>query len=236
MKKILILTFFILIFSSIEANAQSETKIDSKINDLKDKVASRVAELNLVQRKGIIGIVEAVKGNQITITDIKGNTRIIDADEITKFSSSEDDKYDLSNIKKGSKISALGLYNKESERLLARFINEISVPLFLTGIITDKNQEVFTITLITEDTKSYIVDIENISKTYSFSEGELNDIGFTKINNLENAVVVGFVNPKDEYRITASKIITFPGTPKNPKIDLKNITHAPSPSPTPDEN
>lgn len=236
MKKILLI-LTILFFTSINYSfAQTDKKTETTIDQLKDKVASRVAELNLVQKKGMIGTVEEVKGNQIKINDFKGNTRLIDTDELTKFSSDENNNFDLSDIKKGSSISAIGLYNKESERLLARFVNEIDVPLFLTGVISDKNSKEFTIKLITEENKTFTIDIENITKTYNFSEGELSDSGFTKINNSENAVVVGFIDPKNAERMTASKIITFPGVPVNPKIDIskikkeQTITLSPSPS------
>ena len=106
-------------------------KISDKVDALKDKVASRVAQLNLVERRGIIGIVEDVSDTQITIIDLNDKTRIIDVDELTKFSSEDDNSFGISDIKKGSKISALGLYNKESRRLLARFVNEKNIPLFI---------------------------------------------------------------------------------------------------------
>jgi hypothetical protein len=206
---------------------------ESSIDELKDKVASRVAQLKLVEKRGIIGTVNEVKSNQITISDIKNNTRIIDVDELTKFSSDENGSFDFSNIKKGTIISALGIYNKESEKLLARYINEIEIPLFINGIITNKDDKNFTITLSTEDQTPYLIDIERISKIYAYSDGKLTTYGFSKINTMENAAVVGFPDPKQKNRITASKIVTFPGTPKNPKIELSKISPSTSVSISP---
>lgn len=234
MKKIFLI---VLIFLSLPLSAHAQStnsennKVESKIDQIKDKVASRVAELKLVERRGIIGVVTEVKGNQITVNDIKENTRIIEVDELTKFSSEDNESFDLSDIKKGSKISALGIYNKESEKLLARYFNEINIPLFINGVITTKDKDNFTITLSTENKKAYLVDVERVTKIYTFSNGNLESAGFTDINTMENAIIVGFPDPKENNRITANRIIIFPGSPKNPKIEIIKNSSSPSISP-----
>lgn len=195
-------------------------KINAKVDELKDKVASRVAQLKLVERRGTIGTVESVSDTQITVNDLNNKRRIIDVDELTKFSSNENDSFGISDIKKGSKISSIGLYNKESQRLLARFVNEISIPLFLHGVISAKDEDEFTITLSTEDGTNYIIDFEKITKSFVYSEGELNDSGFTKIQIDQNAIISGYTDPDEENRVTASRIITFTDLPKNPKIQV----------------
>jgi len=216
------LFFTILAISLIFPNlsfAQTQTP-ESKIDVIKDKVASRVAELKLVERRGVVGVVESSTDTEIRVIDLNDKTRIIEVDELTKFSSSDNADFDISDIEKGTKISAIGLYNKESKKLLARFVNEISIPVFLTGVISAKDDKGFTITLSTEEEKKYIVDVENITKSFSFENGELETAGFTKIETLQNAIVIGFTDPKDANRITASRIITFPNIPQNPRIAI----------------
>jgi Rad3-related DNA helicase len=217
--------------------ARSSKKINS-IDQIKNKVASRVAELRLVEKRGIVGMVENADNNEIRLSDLNGKTRIIDVDELTKFSSQESDSYDISDISKGSKISVIGLYNKESERLLARFVNEISIPVFLSGVISDKNDEESSIKLKTEDDKQYDVDIEKTTKSFSFTNKDLEKIGFSEIETLKNIIVLGFTDPKNNNRISASKIIVFPNLPQNPKIIIDNKQNlkpskTTSPSPTP---
>ena len=203
-------------------------KINEKVDQLKDKVASRVAQLKLVEKRGTLGIVESVSDTQITINDLNDKIRIIEVDEFTKFSSGSNNSYGISDIKKGAKISALGLYNKESEKLLARFVNEVSIPLFLEGVISRKDENGFTITLSTEDGTNYKVDIERITKTFAYSDGELQTSGFKKIKTLENALVLGFPDPKEKDRLTASRIITFPDLPKNPKVQIIEEVSSPT--------
>ena len=61
-----------------------DKKLNEQINNLKEKIASRVSELNLVERRGMIGVISEVSGNKITLTDASGKTRFVDVDEITK--------------------------------------------------------------------------------------------------------------------------------------------------------
>lgn len=242
MKRLFLISLFVFLFLPSFSFAQTGTtknkvptsdqndKINTQIDDLKNRVASRVAELKLVEKRGIIGVVQSATDTQITINDLKDKTRIIDVDELTKFSSSNNNSYGISDIKKGSKISVLGLYNKESERILARFINEITIPLFIQGVITKKDSANFTLTLAVEDGTTYLVDIERITKSFAYNNGDLETVGFTKIDTMKNAVIIAYPDPKEKNRITASKIIVFPDAPKNPKVPI--IEDESSPTPT----
>ena len=244
MKRPLTILFILLVLFPGISFAQTKTparalptseeiqKIKGRVDELKDKVASRVAQLKLVERRGIVGVVEGVSDTQITITDLNDKTRIIDVDELTKFSSVDDNSYGISDIKKGSMLSTLGLYNKESQRLLARFVNEINIPLFLVGVISEKDDKGFTVTLSTEDGTNYIVDIERVTKSFAYDEGKLSVSGFSKIEIKENAIVLGYEDTKEKNRLTASRIITFPDLPNNPKIPIIEEDTKASPVPT----
>ena len=93
MKKIIFITFnisiismFILLFANI---AHSQTPTQSIKEQLITNIASRVAQLKLVEKRGIIGTVTNVTNTQITLSDIQNNTRFIDVDELTKFTSAK---------------------------------------------------------------------------------------------------------------------------------------------------
>jgi hypothetical protein len=60
-----------------KSNDPVKEKLNSQINELKEKIASRVSELNLVEKRGLIGTVTEVKGNQLTLSDTAGNTRFV---------------------------------------------------------------------------------------------------------------------------------------------------------------
>lgn len=217
--RILIFLFSLIILFHGQAFAQIPTDVNSQIDELKNKVASRVAELKLVEKRGIIGIVSEVSGTKITLADLNKNVKIVDVDELTDFSSEDGKSIGLSDIKKGMKIGVIGLYNKESERLLARFIDEVKMPEFIIGGVTKKDPQNFIITVVTPDGKEYSVSVEDVTKTYSVGANEnLSRLGFSKINEKKDVVVVGFFDPKVKQKITATRIYYFEGLPIDPKI------------------
>jgi hypothetical protein len=220
MKKIFITIFGVLLVIPSFASAQTTNPINDQVDQLKDKVASKVAQLNLVEKKGVIGKVTKVGANSFQLEDINGNLVNVTVDELTDYTSDENSSFNFSDVKKDEELWVLGLHNKDSGKILARFINETAIPLFLRGVIIEKDTKNFTVTINSPDKTTYIVDIENITRTLSYDKNDIVEEGFTKIPTMVNAIVVGFENPKEKNRITAGRIITFPDSPKDPDIEL----------------
>ncbi len=220
MRKIIISALIIYLLLPGAAFAQTKLSVNSEIDQLKDKVASKVAQLNLVQKRGVIGKVVEISPSAFTLEDINGNQIDINVDELTTYTSDAKNSFEFSDIKKDSQLSILGLYNKDSRKILARYVDESAIPLFLRGVITDKDAKNFTVNFLAKDGTSYIVDIEDVTKTLLYDDHALTDAGFSKIPTDVNAIVVGFENPKEKGHITAGRFIVFPGTPKDPTIQI----------------
>ena len=212
---------------------ESTNLLNKQINELKDKIASRVAELRLVDKRGIIGTVTEVKDTQITLRDPQQKTRIIDIDELTKFSSpSAKTAFGISDISNGETISVIGLYNKQTRRILGRFVQTATMPVFISGVITGIDDDNFTVSVIDANKTTTIVDIEKITKTNTFTkEDEITRAGFSKLVLGDRVVVTGYPQKNVKNRITGLRILQLPEVPSDP-----NITGAPtraiSPSPT----
>lgn len=215
-----LLLYFILFFTFLVPSVNAQSPTTSQIDELKNKVASKVAELKLVEKRGVTGIVTEASGTKISLKDLKGNIRIIDVDELTEFTDVDGKEIGLSDIDKGMQIGAIGLYNKESERLLARFIDEVKMPEFTVGGITKKDSESFEVTLATSDGKEYQISIEDITKTYAVTEDEtLTRAGFSKIVIKKNAITIGFFDTKIKQKIIATRFFYFDNLPLDPKIE-----------------
>lgn len=201
-------------------SAASGDKLNDQINQLKEKIASRVAELNLVEKRGVIGIVAETSANQITITDIAGKNRIIDVDEITKFSSpGVKGSFGISDLTKGTKISVLGLYNKQSKRILARFIEVTASPTFLSGAVSTIDPKNFIVTVISADQKETKVDIQTTTKILTQEkETGLVKYGFSKVKVTDRIFVIGSPDKKDPMLFVATRFIVLPELPQDPKI------------------
>lgn len=233
MKKFLfiIIISVIFFFSAPAIFAQSPTptstptsekvteKLSDQITKLKEKIATRVAQLKLVEKRGIAGTVKEVTGTQLILTDVNGKNRLVDVDEITKFSSpSAKNSFGLSDLKPGTTISVIGIYNKDSKRLLARFIKAISLPMMVSGSISAIDKANFTITIAMEEGKKYLIDIETITRTTSYIDTEATKSGFSKLQNGDRVIVIGYVNKKEANRMVATRVLVFPDLPKNPNV------------------
>ncbi|KKR70926.1 MAG: hypothetical protein UU15_C0064G0004 [Candidatus Levybacteria bacterium GW2011_GWC2_40_7] len=152
MKKFAIVLTILLLFSA--SGSVYAQKLNSQIDTLKNKVASKVAELDLVERRGIVGIVTDVSGSELTLTDSSDNTRFVDVDELTKFSSDED-SFGISDIKKGDGLGITGLYNKDSRRILARFVNAKTFPQLISGVVFEINTDDFILKIMDEEGKEH---------------------------------------------------------------------------------
>ena len=247
MKKILLIVTLIItltypsyseaVTTTSTPSAGTGEKLINEINNIREKVASKVAELNLVEKRGSLITVTQITGNKITGSDNQNTTRVIDVDELTKFSSPSAKSFGISDITQGSKISVIGLYNKQSKRLLARFINSEKLPTFFSGVISEIDKVNFTITVVSENNKSLIADVENITKTTSYTEEEgMVKLGFSKLEVGSRVHLVGFDNIDEKNRISATRVLVFPELAKNPNINAgqsssntsDNITPAPS--------
>lgn len=207
--------------ASAGANKEGlENKLNDQVNKLKDKIASRVSELNLVEKRGLIGVVKEVSANKITVTDPDGKTRFVDVDEITKYTAGASrGTFSLTDITKGTKIAVIGLYNKQSKRLLARFVQLTVDPTYIQGTIASIDKKNFQVTVALPDQKQQLVDIVTTTKisTYNKEEG-LVKAGFSALQVGDRVTVMGYPDKKDTNLLVASRLMSLVGLPRNPKI------------------
>ena len=210
---------------SITQNSDLVNKIDQQISTLKEKIASRVAQLNLVEKRGIIGTFVESSGTEMQVTDTQNNIRYIDVDELTNFSSPSAKTFGISDIQKGTTLGILGNYNKESKRILARFVSVITLPQTVSGTVASIDKKNYMFTLTTSDNKSQLIDIENTSKTFIYTrDGGLKKAGFSKITQDTNVYVVGYPDSKVANEIVASRVILLPDLSATPDITSPTST------------
>ncbi len=185
---------------------------DTQIEKIKDLVASRVAELKLVDKRGLLGYVSSTTGTQITMTDLKNEEVKVDVDELTKFESPSKDSFGISDVKKGDLLSVVGLYNKQTNRILARYAEIASnIPQNIEGVVLSKDSAEFTLNISTDEGKKKTVNIETSTKSFTYEDGATTKSGFSKILPGERVIIVGFADKTDKTQINAARIIHFPG-------------------------
>jgi hypothetical protein len=208
---VLAITLSAVINNQAQAVTATPTVNQTLLEKLGNEIASKTAQLNLVEKKGIIGTVTDSSTSQITLTDTNNNTRFVDVDELTKFSSDSSSSFGISDVKKGAILGVLGLYNKQSRRILARSINVLTpFPTIVFGEIANVDKVNFELTVVKANGGKTILEIETITKSYSFSGGNLIKSGFSKIQATQTISAIGFPDKQDPNKIMASQIIIFP--------------------------
>lgn len=228
MKKILFLLIALIIFVPNSVLAQEETEDEElsptaapstnqvpesdeeieRVQRIKDIVASKVAELNLVEKKGIIATVTELGSTEIKGVDYKNQNITIDVDELTKFDFEEED-FGISDLEIGQMYSFVGLYNRDSEKLLARFVSRpASIPDYIDGAISEINEDDFQITLVDAKGHNFIIDVESSTDTVIIDEaGGLEDSGFSDLALGQRVIAAGFLDENDS--MSASRLIHF---------------------------
>lgn len=225
--------------ATVTPTPTSEKK--SKIEEIKEKVASTVAQLNLVSKRGILGEITKIEKNQLTI-ERNDEARIVDVDELTNYSRVESDdkrtELKFSDLDVGDTIVAIGIYNRESRRLLARFILVKEIAIQVSGLVKEVDIKDASITI--EDKKkgeSFIIDIDKktIIRNYTKAK-ELVKSTLPKIEIGQRAHVFGLANKGDKNHVSASRLLLLPGkvTPTSPSpTQAAKDEGSPSGSPIP---
>ena len=214
------------IFAATPTPRPSQNQISSdsaeleKIQKIKDIVAKKVTELNLVEKRGIIGTLKDVSGMQLTVTDIKGNIRHFEVDELTKFSFSTKTTVGISDLEKGSRYSFIGLYNKETQKLLVRDIDSVdTIPVYFEGAISDVDSDNYQLTVVNERGEKKKVDIQNSTKTsLASTDGDLTKSGFSKLAVKERVLAIGFWDKKDKDLLSSLRVIHFKSVPPSKEM------------------
>ncbi len=199
---------------------ESDEEIE-RVQRIKDRVASKVAELNLVEKKGILAAITEVSSTEIKAVDNKNENVTIDVDELTNFNF-EDEDFGISDLEVGQVYSFIGLYNKDSGVLLARYIAQPnSIPDYVNGAVTELNEDDFQVTILTADGTVFIVDIETSTDTMLVDlEGGLEESGFSGLSVGQRFIAAGFMT--DETNLTATRAIHFEQIPPSVEI-LANL-------------
>lgn len=228
MKKTIFLFSILYLIFNVNSYAASSTPVPTKppieqqIDELKDRIASRVAQLKLVEKRGIMGTVTDVSDTQITLKDVKGDTRFVDVDELTKFlgKTKSGESFGISDIKKGDDLGVIGLYNKQSRKILARVVEVTINPKMIDGSIASIDSDNFIIHIATEKGEQIQVEFETTTKTLSFAraDNKLVRSGFSKLLVGESVFVVGFPDKTVKDQINADRVIAFPDFVKAPSL------------------
>lgn len=192
-------------------SAQEEKKIDQ----LKEKIASKVAEIQNNNNFGVSGYVESIKNNLIGINNDLGETYQIKTDEvITKYYqviNNKRNEIELKEIQKGDFIIATGII--DGNQVDANNIYKDENFSIQAGQVIEINKNEYWLKVNTLEKEAIILDIETYTKKFllNIKNYQLEPVGFSKIKEGDSIVfVIKKTSNKQISRASVIKMIIIP--------------------------
>ncbi len=202
-----------------------------QIKDLRERVATRVAELRAQNRRAWVGTIKSLSGNNLTLTTKQGDKIVLTNEDTSffRFGAGAKKTIKFSDLAVGQEAAAFGQVDSNNGQMTAKVIIAKVLPLNINGKVTAVDVSGGTITVQTPKNGSFIVDIENFTKILAWEKGKgLQKSGLSKIKVNDRVHVNGTVPTKTggANRITANRILVLPG-------QATGITGSPKPSASP---
>lgn len=200
------------------AFAATPSATNKKIEDLKDRLATKVAELRQTSRKAIYGTVKSTSITNFVVETKTKDVKIEQTDDIKVIQYLKGERTALTSedIAKGHLVSVFGDYDTTLDLLKATIVVIQSPgPERISGTVTARDDKEYTLTIKNPQGVTYVVDIEKSTKTRMWDREKkaLVKSGFSKIVAGNVVHIVGFPVPKKELRVSANRI-----------LDLDNLT------------
>jgi hypothetical protein len=216
---------------SATPKAANTSTASAQLEELKVRLATKVAELRSVVKRAMFGTVKTISLTSATVETKTKDIKIELTDDVTvsQVISGKRVNLDLEKLEVKDPITVFGTYDEALDLLKAQyiFIESAAQTSRITGVIADVDSEEFSLIVNTADGRSITVDIEKSTKTTAWTAASgITKAGFSKLAVGDSVHIVGIPVPKKENRISASRI-----------LDLGNITGAagaPTTTPIPD--
>lgn len=191
----------------------TETRESSQIDKFKEKLASKVAELNRRNQKVVAGTVSAVSKDKLKLKTDTGEFEVKIDKDITKFfeiSEGSQEGKELSLIEKGLYIIASG---PQADRVInANFLYEDAPFVVDSGRITevDKNDNSVKVDTLSREKFTLDVETETRQNIINIKTLEIERTGFSKIKEGDNIHFVARRDGRVKGRGPAVRILIIP--------------------------
>lgn len=225
----------------------AQATASSQLEELKIRLATKVAELRSVVKRAMYGSVKSISLTSATVEtktkDIK--IELTDDVSVSQIISGKRVNLDLDTLEVKDAVTVFGTYDETLDLLKAQyiFIESAVQTTRVKGTVANVDAEEFSLIVNTAEGRSITIDIEKSTKTTIWTaSGGIVKGGFSKIKVGDTVHVVGSPVAKTENHISASRILDLgnitgaagtPSTPTaTPSATLK-VTATPKATPAP---
>ncbi len=191
-------------------SAQPTKKLD-QMGDLKERLATKVAQLRQSQKKAMSGTVKAISVSTLTLETKTSDVKIELTDTIKVFQTIKDKRTELTieDIDKGDTVVIFGDYDTSLDLMKPKVIViQNPIPTRIQGLITAIDTTEYTVSVETAQKQTYVIDIEKYTVVTSHSkEGGTVKSGFSKLTVGSSVFISGSANAKIDHRLSADRIL-----------------------------
>lgn len=189
---------------------------EEEIENFKEKIASKVAELTMQEEKAITGFVVKTEPNQLTIETDESRQLLVKIDDILtkiyQIVNNQKKEIKLSQIKKNDYLIINGPLSDKT--IAANYIFVDEMYMLNVGRVTEIDSDNYSLKIITADKEDVDLDIETKTKRLMLDIKTLQTvtIGFSKIKEGDTIhfVVKKTQTDKEATRFSAVKILIIP--------------------------
>ncbi|MCL4360563.1 hypothetical protein M1555_04940 [Patescibacteria group bacterium] len=196
---------------------------EQQLETIKDRLATKVAELRHLEPMAIYG---TVKDKSLTSATVETDTKdvkieLTDSIKVIEVIRGARTTLTLDDLSNKDTVTVFGSYDQTLDVLSASVIFlQGALPVHADGVITDIDKTNNTLTVRSPDGQSTVIDIETDTKTNTWTkDGGITKSGFSKVAVGDTLQIIATPEPKYQNRVSARRI-----------LDLGNLT---SPTPTP---
>ncbi|RJR15230.1 hypothetical protein C4579_02890 [Candidatus Microgenomates bacterium] len=191
------------------------TTNDEKVQLLKDKLATKVAELRESQKRGFFGTIAALTKTSFTLVTPDETEIKVKFDEDTliyKPGTNSTVEGTVADLKNTETVAVLGLFDEENKSHSAKVILLQEDIRFVSGTVSEIDTKAATLTLKTNDDESMLIEYERTTNAQEFDpeEKDLVKSGLSRFEIGDRAQVWGTPDENDVSNLAASRILRMP--------------------------
>lgn len=192
----------------------SGTVDEEKIKALKEKLATKVAELTENQTRGFTGEIAALTKTNFTLATLNNSeVKVRFNEDISIFKMlPKKSAAAVKDLKNTLMVSVLGIYDQEANQLSSQVMFIESQPKFYAGEITqiDKANNLIIIRSATD--KQMSIDYESTTQTteYQKTGDKIIKSGLSKLEAGDRVEIWGNPSENDNEKVAALKILKLP--------------------------
>lgn len=232
----LVISSFALAQETAESATPASTIDADKVQALKEKLATKVAELRENQTRGFYGEIASLSKTSFTLVTENQEVKVRYSEDALMFKLDGTKKAaKTADLKNSLSVAVLGLFDPEDSVITAKFILIQSHPVLISGEVTTIDKTASVVTLKTPGGKTVTFDYE---KTTSSSEYRVADkktvkSGLSRFYPGDRLYAWVLKTSEDDgaIKMSATRILRIPQAVLNPTAAEVSPSSAPSASP-----